>query len=366
MVLVPLLLLILSFTFIWSMTRTYTDRGLKFLFTPHWESFKEPRLWVDAASQNAFDTGAGMGLMIPYSAYMTRRNGIVKYANIVPATNNLVSLLCGMTIFATTFSTLLVGPSAMNETDIINIMKESGPASTGLTFIWIPVLFETIGIFGRVLAVLFFLCLSFAGVTSLMSNFELSTKTLEDFGLKRKYGMPLAVVLTFSVGLPSALNVDVLTNQDFVWGFALIVSGLLLMYMVFRFGVRSFRHTVVNNYSENDWKLTYVWEIIIKFIAPIEAIALISWWAIDLISSDAGDGEEWYTFGKETLVTTLTQWFSLMLILIVINIIYVKTRRKPDIYEDYEKTPLLLSQSTEGDNIDRSRDLDGSFKELRL
>lgn len=54
------------------------------------ESFGEPRLWVDAVSQNAFDTGAGMGLMIPYSAYMTRKNSIVKYGYLVPATNNLV------------------------------------------------------------------------------------------------------------------------------------------------------------------------------------------------------------------------------------------------------------------------------------
>lgn len=45
-----------------------------------------------------------------------------------------------------------------------------------------PVLFETIGTLGRVIAVLFFLSLSFAGITSLMSNFELVTKTLQDFG----------------------------------------------------------------------------------------------------------------------------------------------------------------------------------------
>jgi SNF family Na+-dependent transporter len=41
-------------------------------------------------SQNAFDTGAGMGLMIPYSAYMTKKNGIVKYGHLVPSINNLV------------------------------------------------------------------------------------------------------------------------------------------------------------------------------------------------------------------------------------------------------------------------------------
>ena len=54
------------------------------------DAFGKPRLWVDALSQNAFDTGAGMGLMIPYSSYMTKKNGIVKYGHLIPATNNLI------------------------------------------------------------------------------------------------------------------------------------------------------------------------------------------------------------------------------------------------------------------------------------
>lgn len=44
-----------------------------------------------------------------------------------------------------------------------------------------------------------------------------------------------------------------------------------------------------------------------RVIAPLEAVALIVWWAVDLISNDAGDGEEWYTYGRETLVMTITQ-----------------------------------------------------------
>jgi hypothetical protein len=42
-------------------------------------------------------------------------------------------------------------------------------------------------------------------------------------------------------------------------------------------------------------------------VAPIEAIVLIVWWAVDLINQDEGDGEAWYTFGRETLVMTVTQ-----------------------------------------------------------
>ena len=54
------------------------------------DSFGEPRLWVDALSQNAFDTGAGMGLMIPYASFMTIDNNIVKYGMAIPSINNLI------------------------------------------------------------------------------------------------------------------------------------------------------------------------------------------------------------------------------------------------------------------------------------
>ncbi|KAK7091645.1 uncharacterized sodium-dependent transporter YocR-like [Littorina saxatilis] len=322
MVLVPLFLFIILFTFVWSLTRDYADYGLTFLFTPDWESFGKPRVWVDALSQNAFDTGAGMGIMIPYSSFMTRNNGIVRYGTMVPATNNVISLIAAMTIFSTVFSTLITTRTWMTQDQIVDILKDSGPASTGLTFIWIPVLFQTVGTFGHVLCVFFFLCLSFAGLTSLISNIEQMTLTLDDFGLSRKFSMPLTVLLIYLMGLMSALNIDILTNQDFVWGFALVISGLMLQAMVIYYGVSNFRAIVVNDFGIDDWKLPRVWEYLVKFVAPVEAVLLIVWWAIDLISNETQEGEDkWYEFGRETFMVTIVQWIGLMLILIAVNMV---------------------------------------------
>ncbi|XP_050389162.2 uncharacterized sodium-dependent transporter HI_0736 [Patella vulgata] len=334
MVLVPSLLLIILFTFIWSLTREYSNIGVTYLFSPNWDSLKEPRLWVDALSQNAYDTGAGQGLMIPYSSFMTRENAVVKYATLIPTTNNLISLLSAILIFSTVFSTLTLTRPQIGETQIVDIVKDSGPGSTGLTFIWIPVLFSSIGTFGRVLCVLFFICLSFAGVTSLISNLELSTHTLYDFGVPRKIGAPMTVVVTFLIGLMSALNIDILTNQDFVWGFALVVNGIMLQIMVISYGVNQFRQTVMNEYSLDDWKLPRLWGWIVKFVAPLEAIVLIVWWAIDLISNETAEGEEWYEFGRETFITTITQWAVLMAILITVNLVVELVWRKQRVLSD--------------------------------
>ncbi|KAK6187054.1 hypothetical protein SNE40_006302 [Patella caerulea] len=338
MVLVPSLLLIILFTFIWSLTREYANIGITYLFSPNWDSLKEPRLWVDALSQNAYDTGAGLGLMIPYSSFMTRENAVVKYATLIPTTNNLISLLSAILIFSTVFSTLTLTRPQIGETQIVDIVKDSGPGSTGLTFIWIPVLFSSIGTFGRVLCVLFFICLSFAGVTSLISNLELTTHTLYDFGVPRKLGAPITVVVTFLIGLMSALNIDILTNQDFVWGFALVVNGIMLQIMVISYGVNQFRQTIINEYSLDDWKLPRLWGWIVMFVAPLEAIVLIVWWAIDLISNETAEGEEWYEFGRETFITTITQWAVLMAILITVNLVVELVWRKQRVLSDeYER-----------------------------
>lgn len=44
-----------------------------------------------------------------------------------------------------------------------------------------------------------------------------------------------------------------------------------------------------------------------RIITPLEALFIIGWWAYDLIDGEAGDGEKWYEFGRETLVITVVQ-----------------------------------------------------------
>ncbi|KAK6960043.1 sodium-dependent transporter, partial [Biomphalaria glabrata] len=233
------------------------------MFTPHWDSFSNPRVWVDAVTQNAFDTGAGAGLLIPYAAYMSKHHGIVRYATVVPTVNNLVSLISGITIFSTVFSSLIASTPYVTNSDIVGIIKDSGPGSTGLTFIWIPVLFESVGVFGRVLACLFFLCLSLAGLTSIIASFELFTHTLVDFNLRRPFAILINTCLIFGFGMLSATNINILTNQDFVWSFALIINGFMLIILVFQVGVRNFRERVINSFGSDDWRLNIAWEWII-------------------------------------------------------------------------------------------------------
>ncbi|XP_013385476.1 sodium-dependent dopamine transporter-like [Lingula anatina] len=325
LVMVPSFLAIILFTFTWTLTRPFADIGLKYMYSPNWASFANPRTWVDAASQNAFDTGAGMGMMVPYATYMTRKHGIVRYGTLLPSTNNMISLICGMTVISTVFSSLIALSPTYTTDQIVSILKDSGPGSTGLTFIWFPVLFRAAGLeFGRVLCVLFFLCLSFAGMSTLICNVELTTQTIEDFGVRRLYGVPLTLGMTFLIGLPSALSLDILSNQDFVWGFALVINGLMFQSLVIMYGANRYRQNIFNNFSIDDWYLPKIWQWIVMYVAPLEAMVLLVWWAVDLIVFEEDKAQRWYEFGTESFMATIVQWLIALVVLIILNVLLLK------------------------------------------
>jgi neurotransmitter:Na+ symporter, NSS family len=169
------------------------ERGLNFLFTPTWEGLSNPTVWLQALTQNAWDTGAGWGLILTYAIYMRRREDTALNAFMLGFGNNSVSLLAGIMVLCTVFSLM---PDAASQ--IV------GAGNEGLTFIWVPQLFARMPA-GSFFMVLFFVALFFAAISSLISMIELATRVLSDMGIPR--GRAIAVVggLGFLLGIPSAL-----------------------------------------------------------------------------------------------------------------------------------------------------------------
>ncbi|MEX2435986.1 MAG: sodium-dependent transporter, partial [Balneolaceae bacterium] len=219
--LIPSLLLVLIISLIKALTLPGSGEGVVYLFTPDWETLKQPGLWLEALTQNAWDTGAAWGLILTYGAYMRKKDNITITAFQTGVGNNIVSLMAAVIIFSTVFGTL---GGQMTDGEILNVMKTSGPASTGLTFMWMPQLYnEMAG--GKIFAILFFLGLTFAAFSSLISMIELATKVFVDMGITRKKATIAVCSTGFLFGLPSAISLDVFANQDFVWGVGLMVSG---------------------------------------------------------------------------------------------------------------------------------------------
>jgi NSS family neurotransmitter:Na+ symporter len=297
-VLIPTLLVIVVLAVGYTFTLDGAWEGIGFLFTPDWSTLSKPSLWVEALTQNAWDTGAGWGLILTYGAYMQQRHGVVKNAVITGVGNNAVSLLAGTIIFGTVFATL---GTEMAQGQVLSVMRESGPAGTGLTFIWMPQLFEQMPL-GKILATLFFLGLSFAAFSSLISMIELATRVLVDFGVGRRRAVASVGAVGFLLGLPSAIWTGVLANQDFVWGVALIISGGLVAFAVLRFKAAHLRERFLE--GVRDWDPGVTWDTLIGRLVPLQAVALLAWWLVSIYAPGT-----WYNpLAPSSLANFFVQW----------------------------------------------------------
>ena len=311
--LIPLLCLIVLVSVLRAVTLPGAGQGLAFLFTPQWDLLARPSLWLEALTQNAWDTGAGWGLILTYGAYMQRSHGVVKNAFITGIGNNVVSLLAAIMIFGTVFAVL--GAEA-SRPEVLEVMKDSGPASTGLTFIWMPQLFAKMP-FGRGMAMIFFLGLSFAAFSSLISMIELATRVLVDAGLRRKQAIACVGIFGCVLGVPSALHTGFLGNQDFVWGVALMLSGAFVAFAVIRYGAADFARSVVSG-VEGDWSAGKLWTFLIRFAVPAQAVILLGWWLYLSASQYAPDS--WYDpFDPYSVMTCLAQWSLVAGIFLLMN-----------------------------------------------
>ena len=312
-VLIPTLFLIVLICVVRAVTLPGSGAGLAFLFTPQFDLLLRPSLWLEALTQNAWDTGAGWGLILTYGAYMQRQHGVVKNAYITGIGNNIISLLAATMIFATVFAVL---GAEMPKSEVLGVMKSSGPASTGLTFIWMPQLFAKME-FGRTLAVLFFLGLAFAAFTSLISMIELATRVLVDAGVRRTRAIAAVGIVGFILGVPSAMHLGFLGNQDFVWGVALMISGAFVAAAVIRFGPERFIREVIST-TDNDWQVGTIWARLIKYAVPLQATILLVWWLY--LSASAYAPDTWYDpFEPYSVMTCLVQWGTAIALFVVLN-----------------------------------------------
>lgn len=310
-VLVPTLLTIVLIAVIRALTLPGAFDGVAYLFTPDWSQLAQPRIWIEALTQNAWDTGAGWGLFLTYAAYMSTKRGIVKNAIATAVGNNVVSLLAALMVFATVFAVLQT-EMGMGRAEILDVMKTSGPASTGLTFIWMPQLFARM-FMGGPLAILFFLGLTFAGFSSLIAQLELPTRVFIDTGLSRPKAIAAVVGVSYLLGIPSAVNLNILSNQDFVWGVALMVSGAFVSYIVIRNGVEQLREDSLSG-ADGDWRVSRVWVYVVKYFIPTAAVVLLGWWLSQSIT------DQWYDpLGTYSLMTIVVQWGAVIVAFLLAN-----------------------------------------------
>ena len=295
-VLMPALIVLILALVVRALFLPGASDGLAFLFGVDWSALKSARLWIEALTQNAWDTGAGWGLVLCYAAYQRSREDTALNSFVLPAANNAISLLVGIMVFCTVFSAVpplleeaasdparLRGLGSLEqavrdgESFSADLMQRTvfSEGNAGITFVWMPELFRKMPA-GAVFMAIFFTALAVAAFTSLISMLELTTRAFVDAGFQRRNAIRGVVAVTFLLGLPSALSMAVLDNQDWVWGVALILSGLFFALAIGRYGVRKFREETLNHEHSNI-RIGRWWDIVIRAVVPFEAVVLTVW-----------------------------------------------------------------------------------------
>lgn len=285
--LMPLLFLLIIILCVRSVTLPGASRGLEFLFRPDFSKI-DANAVLAALGQAFFSLSIGMGTIITYASYIQKKENLSKIALSVTFADFALALLAGIMIFPAVFA--------------FGIEPSSGP---GLVFMTIPSIFEQIP-FGNIFAIIFFLLLAIAALTSSISLLEVIVAfSVEELKLKRRSATIISAILATIMGLFCTLSWSTFKNfsinvaadgemggtktmyffdmMDFLASNILLPLGgmLIVIFVGWKLGKK---RAIMELSNENKLKskLFDLVFFIIKYIAPI-AIAFVFLRGINVI-----------------------------------------------------------------------------------
>ncbi len=276
-ILMPILLFLLIGLIVYSNTLEGSNEGLEFYLKPDLSKITGSTV-LAALGQAFFSLSLGMGLMITYGSYITKKDNLVSSALYVGLFDTMIAIMSGLIIFPALFA-----------------MGQNPSAGPELIFVVFPNLFlEMPG--GIVVGTIFFILLSVAALTSTISLLEVPTSYLVDEKkVSRKKVVWLVAGFVYLAGIPSALSQG---SSEFFTNFSLVPKFLadkdFLSQMSFIFGEFSLSFGALltsifvgwvwkaHNASEEIMigapgfqKTRKLWEFFVKFFIPIVIFVIL-------------------------------------------------------------------------------------------
>jgi len=135
-----------------------------------------------------------------------------------------------------------------------------------------------------------------------------------DFGVPRKKAVTVVVGVAFALGLPSALSLSFLDNQDYVWGKGLILSGLMFAVLIIRYGAPAFRKHLLD--KDEDMEVGRWFDYAIVYLVPLQVLLLMGWWFYRAVK----DLPEWWNpVAVQSIGTSVMQWGVAIALFLALN-----------------------------------------------
>lgn len=187
-ILMPLLLVLMLLLCVRSLTLKGSSAGLAFLFEPDFSKLTWGSV-LSALGQALFSLSIGMGALVTYGSYIRKEDNLFKTGVCVAGADTLIALLSGIAIFPAVFA--------------FGMSPASGPS---LVYEVLPNVFGSMPM-GTLFAVLFFLLLSIAALTSTISLLEIVVLwAVEELHMKRATATFLVSLLVFALGTVCTLS----------------------------------------------------------------------------------------------------------------------------------------------------------------
>lgn len=272
--LMPMLLLILVAGVVYILTQPGAMQGLEVLLVPDFSRVFDADVLIGALGQTFFSLTIGTAAMMVYGAYLSQKEDLAKLTAYVTLTDTSVAFLAALMVIPAMYVAQHNG---------VQIFAEDGSLlnSDTLVFTVLPALFDTIGgVSQYLLAIVFFILMTIAGLTSAISIVEVPTSYLVE---KTTLSRDKATLLVGS--LIAALSMIVVFNFDSLFSFMITLTTeraqpLIALGIAIYLGWVWNRNQLITAIAQQEgvqanslfWK---VWPWYVKYICPLLIIMII-------------------------------------------------------------------------------------------
>ena len=176
-VMMPLLFFIVLAIAIYALTLPGAGKGVEYLFKPDFSKI-DTEACAAALGQAFFSLSLGFGTILTYASYVSKNENIMFQSTATAVSDLMFALIAGLAIMPAVFA--------------FGIDPQSGP---GLVFETLPFVFSMMPA-GGFIAILFFLALLVAALTSSISMLEVGVAYLVE---EKKFSRPAACALLFGI-----------------------------------------------------------------------------------------------------------------------------------------------------------------------
>ncbi|XAW89170.1 sodium-dependent transporter [Vibrio sp. CDRSL-10 TSBA] len=163
--LMPALFVLFAVLFVYIMFQQGAMEGLQHYLVPDFTKIWDRDLILAAMGQGFFSLTIGGCSMLIYGSYLSKKENLPKMAMSVTLVDTAVAFIAGLVVMPAMFVAMHKG---------VEIYAQDGSllSSDTLVFTVLPLMFDSLGLLGQLFAIVFFLLLTIAALTSSISMLE--------------------------------------------------------------------------------------------------------------------------------------------------------------------------------------------------